>query len=710
MAVIAVGDFEPSAVEAAIKAHFGPIPAAPSPRPRPAYTVPEHPGTLYTVATDKEARATVVAVVRKMAARDQRTVGAYRQQMVERLFSGMLSERLEEMAHKPDAPFLAARTSRGLFVRSAEATTVQALVNEDGVERALTALFGEAERVARYGFTATELERQKLSSTRYLEQALIEKDKSPSGPLADEFIRNFMNDEPIPGIVYEQGLSRRFLPEITLAEVNSLARTWVADGSRVVVVSAPERAGGKKPTDATLAAAIAAAGGGALTAYVDTVSTLPLLNPLPSPGAIAKTSAKDALGITEWQLSNGVRVVLKPTTFKEDEILFKAVSPGGTSLARDQDFIAASTAEDVISEGGLGGLARVDLNKVLSSTNTFVAADIGDTEEGLHGGSTRKDLETMFQLIHLTFTQPRADPAAFGLLTGRLKQVLADQQVLPEVAFNTTLGAALSQDHPRARPLTPALVDQMDLKKSLAFYKERFADASDFTFVFVGSFDLPTIKPLVERYLGSLPALHRKETARDVGIRPPATVVEKQVVKGVEPRSQVGIVFTGPFTNTEMSRLQISTMAEMLSGNLHQTLRENLGGTYGVSVRSDFTFRPEEEQYRVAISFGCDPERLDELVKTAWRVIDEFRNTGPSSGQIANGRTARLRDLETNLQDNGYLLNRITSKYEHAEDVADVFEPRALYDQLTATAIRDAARLYLNPKRYVQVTLRPEAK
>ena len=223
MAVIAVGDFDPSVIEAGIKAHFGPIPATSSPRPRPAYTVPAHPGTLYAVATDKEATATTVAVIRKMAARDQRTVGAYRQQMVERLFSGMLSDRLDEMAHKPDAPFLAAQTSRGLFVRSTEATTVQALVTDDGVERALTALFAEAERVAQYGFTATELDRQKVSSTRYLEQALIEKDKSPSGPLADEFIRNFMNDEPIPGIVYEQGMSQRFLPGITLAEVNSLA-------------------------------------------------------------------------------------------------------------------------------------------------------------------------------------------------------------------------------------------------------------------------------------------------------------------------------------------------------------------------------------------------------------------------------------------------------------------------------------------------------
>jgi zinc protease len=710
MAVIAVGDFDPAAVEASIKAHFGPIPASPKPRSRPNNTVPAHPGTLYAIASDKEATATTVGVIRKMPARDQRTIGAYRQQMVERLFAGMLSERLDEIAHKPNAPFLAAQTSRGIFVQSTEATTVQALVTDNGVEGALTALFAETERVARFGFTQTELDRQKVSSWRYLDQALIEKDKSPSGPLADEFIRNFMQDEPIPGIVYEQGLARRFLPQITLAEVNALASTWIPDGNRVVAVTAPEREGLKAPTEATLSAAIAAATGRPLTAYVDTVSKAPLLDPLPTPGAIAKTSARDGIGITEWQLSNGVRVVLMPTTFKEDEIIFRAVSPGGTSLARDQDFIAARTAEDVISEGGLGALSRVDLNKALASVNTFVSADIGDTEEGLHGGSTRKDLETMFQLIYLTFTAPRADPAAFDVLTGRLKRMLADQQVLPEVAFNHALSAALTQDHPRARPLTPALVDRMNLDASLAFYKDRFADASDFTFVFVGSFDVPTMKPLVERYLGSLPALYRREKARDVGIRPPTTVVEKQVVKGVDPKSQVSIVFTGPFVNNEMSRLRVRTMAEMLSGNLHQTLRENLGGTYGVSVRSNFTFPPEEAEYRVAISFGCDPARLDELVKQTWQVIEEFRNSGPSAGQMSNARTARLRDLETNLRENPYLLNRITEKYEHGEDVGDVFAQHALFDQLTAPAVRDAARQYLDPRRYVQVTLRPEAK
>ena len=555
MAVIVVGDFDPKAMEAGIKAHFGPIPAAVSPRPRTAYTVPAHAGTLYAVATDREATNTTVGLIGKMPARDQRTVGMYRQQMVERLFAGMLSDRLVEISRTPDAPFQAARSSRGLFVRTMEATTMQALVADGGAERGLTALVAEAERVAKFGFTATELERQKVSSQRYLQQALAEKDTSESAPLAEEFIRNFMNDEPIPGISYEQAMAQRLMPGITLEEVNKLAATWLPDGNRVVVVNAPERAGLTAPTAATLAAAIAKTGGSTLSAYVDVVNKAPLLDPLPAPGKIAGTTTIDALGITEWRLSNGARVVLKPTNFKADEVLFRAISPGGTSLAPDRDFVAALTADEVVAEGGLGRLNRSDLDKALSTVNAAVRADISDTEEGLRGGAARGDIETMFQLIYLSFTSPRADPTAFGVMTANLKRMLANQETEPEAAFSMALTSALTSDHPRARPLTPALVDQMSLDKSLAFYKDRFADASDFTFVFVGSFDLQAMRPLVERYLASLPSLNRSEAAKDIGIRAPATVVKREVRKGVEPKSQVSIVFSGEFENTEANRL-----------------------------------------------------------------------------------------------------------------------------------------------------------
>ncbi len=708
MAVIAVGDFDVANIESLIRSHFGSIPSAVSPRPRLNYDVPDHPGTRYTVATDPEATSTVVTVSNMMAARDQTTVGAYRQQTIERVFGGLLSGRLAEIAQKPDAPFLDADTSRGLFVKTAEMTTLSALVPDGGVERGLAALFTEASRVAQFGFTQTELDRLRLNYMQTFAQLASSNDEHTSQSLADEFIRNFMQDEPIPGIAYENGLVQRFLPEITLADINSLARDWIPDRNRVVAVNAPKKAGVTMPDEAKLAAVIKNAGGGTLTAYVDTVSAKPLLEAEPKPGSVAKTTSKSA-GITEWTLSNGVRVVLEPTTFKQDEILFRAFSPGGTSLASDQDYVAAETADQIVSEGGLGTLSAIDLSKKLAGKVAVVRPDIGEMYEGMSGRALQRDLETMFQLIYLRFTQPRADAEAFRATTGQLTAVLANRQAQPDTAFEDTLNAALTQNHLRARPMSPEFVAQMNLDKSLSFYKDRFSDASDFTFVFVGSFDLATIKPLVERYLASLPALHRKEAGRDVGIRPPSGVVEKEVTKGNTPKSEVGVVFTGPFQSNERNRIIIRAMANTLGGNLHRVLREDLGGTYGVSVIPEFTKRPNEE-YQVTISFACDPERTQDLVKALFRVVDDLKTNGPGVGQVADVQAALRRDLETDSRQNGYVLNQVAYAYQYDEPIPDAASLRAIYDQLSPPLLRDAARTYLDTNRYVKVLLFPESR
>jgi zinc protease len=708
MAVIAVGDFEPAKVEALIRSRFGSIPAAVSPRPRLNYDVPDQPGTRYVVATDPEASATTVSVSSLMAARDQTTVGAYRQQTIERVFSGLLSARLGEMAQKPEAPFLDADTSRGLFVRTTEATSLSALVADGRIEAGLAALFTEADRVARFGFTQTELDRYRLSYTQAFARLAASNDEHTSQSLADEYIRNFMQQEPIPGIAYENGLVQRFLPEITLADINALARDWVPDRNRVVVVAAPKKAGVPVPDEAKLAAVIKNAGGGTLTAYVDTVSAKPLLDPLPKPGAVAKSETRPQ-GITEWTLSNGMRVVLQPTTFKQDEILFRAFSPGGTSLAPDSDFVAAETADRVVADGGLGALNAIDVSKKLAGKVAVVRPDIDEMYEGLNGRALRRDLETMFQLIYLSFTQPRADPEAFRAATGQLGAVLANRQALPDAAFEDALNGAVTQNHLRAQPMTSDRVRQMNLDKSLAFYKDRFADASDFTFVFVGSFDLATIKPLVERYLGSLPALHRKEAGKDVGIRPPSGVVEKEVRKGTTPKSQVGVVFTGPFQNNEKNRITIRAMANTLAGNLQRVLREDLGGTYGVNVVPEFTKRPTED-YRVTISFACDPARTQDLVKALFAVVEDFKTTGPSAGQVADLQAALRRDLETDSRQNGYVLSQLTSAYQFGEPLSEPAALRALYESVTPSVLRDAARTYLDTKRYVKVVLFPEGQ
>jgi zinc protease len=707
MAVVAVGDFDTAAVETLIKSHFGRIPAPASSRPRQRFDVPEHPGTRFAIATDPEATVTVVNVSTAIAARDQTTIGAYRQQTAERVVSGLLSARLAELAQKPGAPYLAAGTSRSLFVSAAELTSMTAVVPDGGVEKGLAALFTEADRMARFGFTETELERYKLATVRAYERLAASRDEHPSATLADEYIRNFMQQEPIPGIAYELALVKRFLPPLTLAEVNAIARSWMPDRNRVVAVSAPRKPGVAVPDEATLTKIISTGGGTGLTAYVDEVSARPLLEQPPAPGRIVARETRADVGITEWTLSNGARVVLKPTTFSRDQILFRAFSPGGTSLASDRDFVAADTASQVISQGGLGRWTRIDLGKKLAGKTASVRPEIDEMREGLIGGSDKDDLETLFQLIYLTVVEPRADPEAFRAMIGQLQAGLANRHAEPEAAFNDTLNAALTQNHLRSRPLTPELVGDMNLETSLAFYKDRFADLSDFTFVFVGSFEVAELEPLVARYLASLPSLNRRERGRDVGIRPPDSVVEKVVRSGREPKSQVSVVFSGALVNTPRERLVLRSMTDALEGSLQRVLREEMGGTYGVSVDPQFAKLPTPS-YRVAISFACDPARTDALVSALFDTIAAFKANGPGEHQLADARAALARDFEVNSRENGYLLNQLAFAYEHGEDVAAVFDPSPLHAQLTREAVTEAARRYLDPRRYVQVTLVPE--
>ncbi len=709
MTVIAVGDFDPAAVEKMIRSHFESIPAVKGMKPRPSFPVPDHPGTLYAIATDKEATSASISVYSKIDARDPRTVGAYREQIVERLYATMMGARFSELAQKPDAPIVGAGGGRGGFVRSKDVVTLGAGVKGDAIEKAFEALFTEAERAGRFGFTPGELERVKVNMLTGLERAVKEKENTTAAAIAGELVRHVTDQEPVPGIVYEYELHRRFLPEITLAEVNALAKTWVPDRNRVITVSAPEKPGFTVPDESKLSSVVASMAAKSITAYVDTVDASPLLEPLPAPGSITKVTTKDAYGITEWQLSNGVKVVLKPTDFREDEILFRATSFGGSSLASEADYVPASSASAVVGAGGIGRLSAIDLRKKMTGKAATATAFITEYEEGLNGSSSKKDVETMFQLIHLRFTQPRSDPAAFGAFQGQMKSGLANQRSNPAFLFNEALVTALRQNHPRARPLTLESVDQLNLDKSMAFYKDRFADAGDFTFVFVGSFNPDELKPLVERYLASLPTTGRKESWKDTGIRYAKGVVEKRVDKGLEPQSRVAIVFTGPFTQSQTERVAIRAMAEVLQSRLHETLRESLGGTYGVTTAPGYLQIPVPE-FSVNISFSCAPERTEELIKAALQQVELLKSAGPTEKQLSDAKEKLLRDLETNRKQNNYLLAQLSIRYQYGEDLAALFTLEEFYNKPTPAAIQDAAKQYLNPANMVKVTLFPEKK
>jgi zinc protease len=493
--------------------------------------------------------------------------------------------------------------------------------------------------------------------------------------------------------------------------VNALAGDWFPDRNRLVVVFAPDAPGVVLPDQAQLAAVVRTAMAKRLEAHVDSATDQPLLDSPPAPGQIVKTTTRPETGITEWTLSNGATVVLKPTTLKEDQILFRGSAPGGTSLASDADFISARIADDVIRAGGVGQFSSVTLDRVLAGKAVAVTPFIDDISQGIVGGSTPQDLETMFQLVYLRFTQPRADPTAFAAMTSQAKALLVNQQASPDVVFDQTIEAALSGNSPRRRPDTLATVDQWNLAKALAFYKARFADASNFTFTFVGSFKPDQIKPLVETYLASLPATHAHETWRDLGITPPSGVVERNVQKGVAPKSQVAIVFSGPFEYDDAHVLALRTMTLLLQSRLLDTIRQELGGTYSITATPETEKSPRPE-YNVRIDWTCDPARTATLVQRVFEEIARVRAVRLGPDQMALVRAGLLREFETNSQDNGYLLREISRRYEEG-DAASVAAATNMPDRiaaLTGDAIQQAAQTYLNTANYVKVTLMPETK
>ena len=709
MAVIVAGDVDRDAVVHMIKGHFSSL-KNPSPeRPRPAFDVPDTPGTRYAVVTDKETTVTQVELTDLRPARNQGSVGGYRALMVDQLFGGMLSARLDELSQGENPPFIKAAADRSLFPmpRTKDAATLQALVSSDGVARGLDALVTELQRVARFGFTATELARAKQEMMANYERVVTESPDRESASRADEYTRNFLQGEALPTIWQELAFHRRFVPDITLREVNTLTSDWFPDQNRLVIVAAPDAAGIVLPDQAQLAAAVKTATAKRLEPYVDAGAGQALMDASPTRGAIVKTTTRPD-GITEWTLSNGATVVLKPTTLKQDQVLFRATAPGGTSLASDADFIAARAADDVVPAGGVGKFDSVMLDKILAGKAVAVRPFIGEVEQGMGGGSTPQDLETMFQLLYLRFTQPRADPTAFAALASQARGLLANRIASPDVVFNQTIDAALSRNSPRRQPETPATVDKWNLAASLAFYKARFADASHFTFVFVGSFTPETIKPLVETYVASLPATHTSETWRDLGITAPTGVVDKTIEMGIAPKAQVAIVFSGPFAYDDGHKLALRTMTLLLQSRLFDSIRQELGGTYSITATPGAAKVPRPE-YSVRIEWTCDPTRVAMLVQRVFEEIEALKASYISRDHMGRIRQGLLREYEQDSQQNGYSLNEIARRYAD-RDVAGVSALPEQIAALTGTAIQQAAQTYLNTNNYVKVTLMPAAK
>lgn len=707
--VVAVGDFDAAAVEALVIEHFAGLERPEQAREHIVPTLPAHEDTLFSIVSDPEMTTASVRIYHKVAPEEVQTVGAYRRIVVESLYNRMLQMRLAEIARRPDPPFRSPVSTSGLLVRSTFAYLLAAEVPEDAIAEGLDALMRESERVDRFGFTETELERAKTQMLREAERQFDNRASRSSASYAAEYIDAALNAQGIPGIEIEYALLARFLPEISVDEVEAVGRRWLHESSRVVLVTAPEKAGVELPSEATLAAVLDGVDDAELEPYVDEGADVELLTEAPEPGEIVAEREK-AGGLIEWDLSNGVRVVLKPTDFEEDEVQFYAFSPGGTSLVDDMDLIPAMTAATVIGASGLGDLDTTSLQKALAGKLARVEPFIAESEEGLSGRGSVKDLETLFELTYLRFTAPRADPNLFEAFKAQQHQQLVNRDRNPAVVYQDEFLRLLTADHPRRRPITAERLQQADLERSFEIYADRFADASDFTFVFVGSFDPEMLRPLVERYLAALPANGRKEAPRDLRIRFPSGVVESTVRFGREPRAETQIAFAPPDDlDFRRESTLMTAVTQVLERRLREVMREDLGGTYGVGV-GILSFREDEPTYLAALTFGSDPERMDELVQVVFREIERLKADGPAPEHVADVRMAMLRAHETRIEENGAWLGALVRSYQHDETpgAESFLAERDRIEALTAEAIRDGARRYFDAEHYVRVTLMPE--
>ncbi len=716
MAVVAVGDLDLDEMEALIREHFAPPPegAADFPRAYPPdpptdrtqFPVPPHPDLRVNVSTDPEVNLTTLWIYHKVPAQVGHDRAAYRRLLVDRLFRGMLNARLYERSREADPPFLAAGSGRSLLVGDAATLYMAAYVDKDRIPRGLDTLLEEMQRTAQHGFTATELEREKATMLREIESAWHEKDQRPSQRLAEDYLRHFLDGEPVPGVDAEYVLHNEMLPEITVEDVNRIAEPWRGIHNAVVLLSGPDGIPAGPETEAELIAKITAAPALEVAAYVDETSDEPLLAEIPEPGTIVAEEAIDAVDAVRWTLSNGVTVIAKQTDFRDDEVLLSATSPGGTSLVEDADYVAAVTADNLVSGSGVGAHDVVALEKLLAGNTASLSPYIGGLFEGFTGDSSPDDLETLFQLVTLYATAPRLDADYFESYSSNLRSQAENRLSQPDAVFSDTYRSAISQDHFRTRPFTVEWVEELNLERSTAIYHDRFTDLGDFTFIVVGAFEWDALRSLTATYLATLPAASRVETWRDVGIDPPPEIEERIVRQGIDERSITRVAFAGDMDWSREASLELSALGEMLQIRLRERVREELGGTYSIGIGASASALPDPE-YQVTVWFSSDPERADELFDEVLIGVD-WALDGAEQSYLDKAKEILRSSREEQLRRNGFWLGQIRGAVQRGEPFQAIAGFDERLDALTLEQVAEAARRYLSRDRYVRVVLLPE--
>lgn len=710
-ALIVVGDFDQEEMVAHIKEKFSAIETPKNPRTKEYYDIPEHEETLVSIATDKEALYPVAFVYYKHGLETQETLSDYRKSIVKNIYMGMINNRLAEKTQQVDPPFLLGQSVYNHQFGPLSAYTSVAVTQGDKITTGLKAVLLENERVKKYGFTQSELDRQKTAVLSNMEKAYNERNNTKSADYAREYMRNFLvTNEPFPGMENEYAYYKEFVPGITVEEVNQLAKDWVTDDNRVVIITAPDNEKTVVPTEDEVLALLDEVEQTEIEPYVDAVANVPLISDEPYGSKVVAENKIEKVDAIEWKLENGATVVVKPTDFKDDEILFGAWSPGGTSLYPVEDLVSADLTTEVMNESGIADFDEITLNKMLADKVYRLSPYISDLREGFSGSSSVKDVETLLQMLYLTFTEPRFDEVSYQSLMQQYETVLENQAASPEANFRDTVKVTLANYNEREKPMSVERLDEASLERMKQIGKERFKNASDFKFFFVGNIDPETFKPLVEKYIGGIPTLDSQEKWVDPGIEKPEGVVNKLVKKGQEEKSIQYIIFHGDFDYTAENKVQLDALGRILSTRLLEDIREDKSSVYSIGAYPSSSKFPNPE-YTIAISYGTSPKKLDELKQAIFDIVEEYVENGPSAEEVDKAQKKMLREREIAERENKFWLNLLSNTYYLKDgDFSEFGSYEELVDGLDSEKIKEAFKTYFDFENYVSVSLVPEAE
>lgn len=711
MALAIVGDINVDEIEKKIKADFGKYKNPSKPRERKVYDIPNHKQTLVSIENDKDATNSMVQFIMKDAGSytPDVTVADYNKSIVDNLVATMINNRFNELVESNNPPFTFGYVYHGgTFARTKEAFQGMAMTREGGQLDALKVLLTEVERANKYGFTQSEMDRAKTEILAGYENSYNNRDKTESGRIIGEYIRNFLEQESIPGIAWEFEQNKKYLPTVTLDQTNAVLKNYLKDDSRVIVITGPKKETLAYPKEADVLKVFEDLKVAKLEPYKEKATLQNLVKPFQSKGSIVKTETDDKLGTTTLTLSNGAKVTYKKTDFKDDQIVFTARSLGGTSLISDADFLKTQHAFGALDEAGVNGYAKNDITNYLAGKNVMVRPTISSLFEGFQGSSTKKDFGTAMELLYAYFTGLNNDPASFNAFRTKQSAMLDNLLSNPQFYFMNEHAKYMNDKNPRFTNIIPLKADwdNTDYTKAYNIYKEKFGNAGNFHFYFVGNVDDAEMKKLATQYLASLPSTGKTTTFKDNGYRQRKGDINRTYKKGEDPKSMVQITYTGEAPYNEKDDLALRALAGAVKIKLTEKLREEAGGVYTSGANGSMMKVPYSG-YNFTIQFPCGPENAEKLTKIALAEVQNAAAKGPEQKDLDKFKEGEMNDYKTRIKDNNYWLSNLAQPQLDGRDKYGILNYEAKLKELTVKDLQAVAKKYLTGDKVV-ATLMPE--